>query len=71
MADEVNVSLETNNQVTQTIEVFKYKAQKGDIAAAAEQLQEAFIANEFHPGLQGLARDDKEKVGDFLAKLDV
>jgi tetratricopeptide (TPR) repeat protein len=71
MADEVNVSLETNNQVTQTIEVFKYKAEKGDIAAAAEQLQEAFIANEFHPGLQGLARDDKEKVGDFLAKLDV
>jgi tetratricopeptide (TPR) repeat protein len=71
MADQVNVSLETNNQVTQTIEVFKYKVQKGDIAAAAEQLQEAFIANEFHPGLQGLARDDKEKVGDFLDKLDV
>jgi tetratricopeptide (TPR) repeat protein len=71
MADEVNVALETNNQVSQAIEVFKYKTQQGQIAAAAEQLQEAFIGNEFHPGLQGLPRVDKEKVGDFLSKLDV
>ena len=71
MADQVNVSLETNSQVSQAIEVFKYKAGKGEIAAAAEQLQEAFIGNEYHPGLQGLPRDQKEKVGDFLGKLDV
>lgn len=71
MADQVNVALETNNRVSQAIEVFKYKAEKNQIAAAAEQLQEAFIGNEFHPGLQGLPRDEKEKVGDFLAKLDV
>jgi tetratricopeptide (TPR) repeat protein len=71
MADQVNVSLETNNRVSQAVEVFKYKAQKDEIAAAAEQLQEAFIDNEYHPALQGLPRDEKEKVGDFLAKLDV
>jgi hypothetical protein len=71
MADEINASLETNERVTQAIEVFKYKADQNQIAAAADQLQEAFVANEFHPGLQGLARADKEKVGDFVGKLDV
>ena len=29
------------------------------------------MGNEFHPALQGLPRDEKEKVGDFLTKLDV
>lgn len=71
LADEVTSALEINNRVSQSIEVFKYKASKGEIAAAADELQEAFVGNEFHPGLQGLARDDKEKVGDFLAKLDI
>lgn len=71
IADEVTSALEINNAVSQAIEVFKYKADKGDVASAAEQLQEAFLGNEYHPGLQGLARTDKEKVGDFLAKIDV
>ena len=71
ISEEVTSSLEINNRVNEAIEVFKYKADKGEIAAAADQLQEAFIANEYHPALQGLNREDKEKVGDFLAKLDV
>jgi hypothetical protein len=71
IADEVTSALEINNRVSQSIEVFKYKADKGQIAAAADELQEAFVGNEFHPGLQGLARDQKEKVADFLAKIDV
>ena len=71
MADEVTSALEINERVSQAIEVFKYKADLGQIAAAATELQEAFVGNEFHPGLQGLPRDEKEKVGDFLAKLDV
>jgi tetratricopeptide (TPR) repeat protein len=29
------------------------------------------VGNEFHPGLQGLPRDEKEKVGDYLDKLSV
>jgi hypothetical protein len=71
IADEVTSALEINERVSQAIEVFKYKADKGDIASAADELQEAFVGNEFHPGLQGLPRDEKEKVGDFLDKLDV
>ncbi len=71
IADEVTAADEINQRVTQAIEVFRYKASKAQIAAAAEELQEAFVGNEFHPALQGLPRDEKEKVGDFLAKLDV
>jgi len=71
MSDQVTSALEINHRVSQTLEVFKYKAGRGEIAEAAEQLQQAFVANEFHPGLQALARDQKEKVGDFLAKLAV
>ena len=71
LADEVTSALEINNRVTQAIEVFRYKADKGNIASASEQLQEAFLGNEFHPALQGLPRDEKEKVGEFLDKLEV
>jgi hypothetical protein len=71
IADEVTSALEINNRVSEAIEVFKFKASQGDIAAAADELQQAFVGNEFHPALQGLARDDKQKVGDFLDKLDV
>lgn len=71
IAEEVTSALEINHRVTQTIDVFKYKAGKGEIATAAEQLQQAFLGNEFHPALQGLSRDEKEKVGLFLAKLAV
>jgi hypothetical protein len=71
IADEVTSALEINNRVSQAVEVFKYKADKQEVASAANILQDAFIANEFHPSLQGLLRDEKEKVGDFLTKLDV
>jgi len=71
ISDEVTSALEINNRVNESIEVFKYKAGQGEIAAAAEQLQNAFLANEYHPALQGLDRVEKEKVGDFLAKLAV
>jgi thioredoxin-like negative regulator of GroEL len=71
LSDQVTSALEINERVSNDVDVFKYKASKGDIAQAAEQLQEAFLANEYHPALQGLLRDNKEAVGDFLAKLDV
>jgi tetratricopeptide (TPR) repeat protein len=71
MQSEVNQSLETNEQVNQSIQVFKYDAGKGQISGASNELQTAFIANEFNPGLQGLPRDQKEKVGDYLTDLDV
>jgi len=71
LADEVTSALEINNRVSQAIEVFRYKADKNEIASASEQLQEAFLGNEYHPALQGLPRDEKEKVGEFLDKLEV
>jgi Flp pilus assembly protein TadD len=71
MADEVTSALEINERVSQAIEVFRYKADKGEIALSAGIPQDAFIANEFHPALQGLSRDEKEKVDDYLAKVDV
>jgi hypothetical protein len=71
IADEVTSALEINERVSQAIEVFKYKADQNQIAAAADELQEAFVGNEFHPALQGLPREQKEKVGEFIAKLDV
>ena len=71
VADEVTASLEINERVEQAVEVFRYRAGMGDVAAAADQLQEAFLGNEFHPALQGLPRDEKAKVGDFLDKLSV
>jgi hypothetical protein len=71
IADEVTSALEINERVSQAIEVFKYKADQENIAAASEQLQEAYVGNEFHPALQGLPRDEKEKVGDYLDKLEV
>ena len=71
MSEQVTAALEANNRVSQSIEVFKYKADQNQIAAAAEQLQEAFVGNEFHPGLLALQRDQKEKVGNFLSKLSV
>jgi hypothetical protein len=70
LADEVTSALEINNRVSQAIEVFRYKADKGDVASASEQLQEAFLGNEYHPALQGLPRTEKEKVGTFLDKLE-
>jgi hypothetical protein len=71
IADEVTSALEINSRVSQAVEVFRYKADKGNIASSAGILQDAFIANEFHPALKGLPRDEKEKVGDYLTKVDV
>lgn len=71
IADEVTSALEINNRVSEAVEVFKYKADQGEIATSASLLQDAFLANEFHPALQGLLRDEKQKVDDFLTKVDV
>ena len=61
IADEVTSADEINERVSQAIEVFRYKADKGEIASAAEQLQDAFMGNEFHPALQGLPATRKRR----------
>jgi hypothetical protein len=71
MANEVNASLEVNNNVSLAVDDFKSEAAKGEIAGAAAMLQTAFLGNEFHPSLQGVPLDEKEKVSEYLKKLDV
>ena len=69
IADEVTSALEINSRVSQAVEVFRYKADKGDIASSAGILQDAFIANEFHPALKGLPRDEATLTGFLMVLL--
>jgi hypothetical protein len=71
MADQVNASLEINNNVNLAVDDFKDEAGRSEIASAATMLQTAFLGNEFHPALQGVALDQKAKVSAYLEKLDV
>jgi tetratricopeptide (TPR) repeat protein len=71
MANQVNASLEVNNNVQLAVDDFKDEAAKGQIAGAVSMLQTAFAGNEFHPALQGVALDQKQKVSEYLRKLDV
>jgi len=71
MADQVNASLEVNNNVSLAVDDFKDEAGKGQVAEAANMLQTAFLGNEFHPALQGVPLEQKEKVSEYLKKLDV
>jgi tetratricopeptide (TPR) repeat protein len=71
MAAEVNTALESNERAKQNVQVFKFDASQGHIAGAASEVQAAFTENEFYPGLKGLDRDQKTKVGDFLDKLSI
>jgi hypothetical protein len=70
-AQQVTKALGVNNGALNAINQVSGMMGGGNIASASEELQEAFVGNEFHPALQGLPRDEKEKVGDFLTKLDV
>jgi tetratricopeptide (TPR) repeat protein len=71
MADQVNASLEINNNVSLAVDDFKDEAGKGEIAGATNMLQTAFLGNEFHPALQGIPLAQKKLVSDYLRKLDV
>ena len=69
MANQVNAALEIQRSVNSAVEVFRYKVQRNEIAAATERLREAFAINEFHPAVLGLERSAKEKVSEFTANL--
>ncbi len=70
MAKQVNASLEINRDVQSSVEVFKYKADRGQLAGASDSLQKAFMVSELNPAVLGLDRSLKEKVADFIASLD-
>ena len=71
MADQVNASLEVNNNVGLAVDDFKDEAGKGEVAEAATMLETAFLGNEFHPALQGIPLQQKKLVSQYLKKLDV
>lgn len=70
MAQQVNASLEINRDVQSAIDVFRYKAERGQLAGANQSLQEAFSTSELNRAVLGLERALKERVADFNAKLD-
>jgi tetratricopeptide (TPR) repeat protein len=71
MADQVNASLEVNNNVALAVDDFRDEVGKGEVAAAAPMLQTAFLGSEFHPALQGVPLVQKKLVSEYLRKLDV
>jgi len=70
MAKQVNASLEIQRDVQSAIEVFRYKADRGQLSGASDSLQTAFMTNELNSAVLGLERPLKEKVADFNAGLD-
>jgi hypothetical protein len=70
MAKQVNASLEIQRDVQSSVDVFRYKVERGQLAGASESLQTAFLINELSPAVLGLERPLKEKVADFNASLD-
>lgn len=70
MANEVNASLEIARDVASSVDVFRYKVGKNEIAAATSRLQEAFTTSEFQPSVLGLERSLKEKIDDYFTRLD-
>lgn len=69
MAKQVNASLEIQRDVQGAIEVFRYKADRGQLSGASDSLQTAFMTNELNSAVLGLERPLKEKVADFNSNL--
>jgi len=69
MANEVNASLEIARDVASSVDVFRYKVGKNEVAAATSRLVEAFTTSELQPSVLGLERSLKEKVGDYLTRM--
>ena len=68
MADQVNASLEVNNNVGLAVDDFKDEAGKGEVAGATGMLETAFLGNEFHPALEGIPIEQKKLVSEYLKK---
>jgi len=69
LANQVNASLEIVKDLNSTVDVFRYKIQKGEVANATDRLQEAFILGETHALVLGVERKYKERVGSYATQL--
>lgn len=70
MGNEVDACLEMTKDVQSSVEVFRYKADKNQIAAATARLQDAFTLGENQPAVLALERTEKEKVEAFNTQLE-
>jgi tetratricopeptide (TPR) repeat protein len=62
MAQQVNASLETIGQVNTTIGVFNNNLDQKDIAAATNNLQQAYVLSEFSPAVLGVPLANKKPI---------
>jgi len=60
-----------NSNVNLAVDDFRDEAGKGELASATTMLETAFVGNEFQPALQGVPVVQKEKVSQYLKKVDV
>jgi hypothetical protein len=69
MAQQVNASLEVQGQVETTISVFSNNLDQNQIAAASDNLQQAFMLSEFSPAVLGLPLTKKKPILAFSREL--
>lgn len=69
VATQVNASLAANRDVLDSIDVFKNKIASNEIAAATDELETAFMTDQYHPALLTIPREMKSKVEKFIIDL--
>ena len=70
MAQQVNASLEVIGQVNTTVGVFNNNLDQKDIAAAANNLQQAYILSNFSPAVLGVPLANKKPILAFSRDLN-
>lgn len=69
MAQQVNASLEANNEVSTNVGVFKNNLAQQNVAAATDNLEQAFMINEINPALLGVPLAQKKPILTFTHEL--
>jgi hypothetical protein len=70
MAQQVNVALELNRDVSNGVDVFRYKIGRQELMGANQSLEDAFAKNSLNLGVLGLERSLKEQLASFRQDLD-
>jgi hypothetical protein len=69
MAQQVNASLEVNEEVITTIGVFNNNLDQKDVVAATDSLQQAFMLSELNPAILGVPLVKKKPIQAFSREL--
>jgi hypothetical protein len=70
MAQQVNAALELNRDVSNGVDVFRYKIGRQELMGANQSLEDAFAKNSLNLGVLGLERSLKEQLASFREDLD-